>query len=73
MLNVMEMSFEQFCDGMEKVMAKFGVKLTDQMVSELLIYAYNKYRELVAEGQSLEELEPFFNDVAKKLYEAVKK
>lgn len=63
MSNVMEMSVEQFMDGMKAVLHEHGVEDNGE-ADAILVDAYNKYREEVRNGKSMEELIPFFNKVA---------
>lgn len=63
MSNVMEMSVEQFMDSVKAVLHGYGIENNGQ-ADAILVDAYNKYREEVRNGKSVEELIPFFRKVA---------
>ena len=70
MSNVMEMSVEQFMDGIKAILREEGID-DYGMADSILVDAYNKYREEVRNGKSMEQLIPFFRKVANDVFSAV--
>ena len=71
-MSILEMSVEQFMDAIKNIVRGFGVELLED-VDEILVKGYNKYRERISKGDTLEECIPFFRDFAEEVKEAVKK
>lgn len=63
MSDIIEMSVEQFMDGIRAVLHEYGVE-DHGKADAIMVDAYNKYREELRNGKSVEELTPFFRKVA---------
>lgn len=71
-MSIMEMSVEQFMDGMKAVMRENGMDDCEG-VDAILVDAYNEYREKVRDGKSVEDLIPLFHRIANDVLGGVKK
>lgn len=65
----MELSVEQFMDGIKAIMHKHGID-NNEDIDPILVDAYNKYRNEVKNGKTIEELIPFFYEVANNIVDS---
>lgn len=63
------MSVEEFMEGVKAIITKHGSKKIPEAIDEVLVDAYNEYRDRVRNGESIGELLPFFKKIGNKIGE----